>query len=80
MKGFILLLVVLSGFLIASIWFAVETWTGVDDAGVAFTMSWHGWLALVLGVVLTSVLGAALMALTFHSSRSGHDEEVGPES
>lgn len=37
----------------------------------------HGWIAFGLGAFLTSVLGVALMALVFHSSRSGRDESVG---
>lgn len=34
-------------------------------------------IATALGVGFTSLLGSGLMALTFLSSRSGHDEEVG---
>jgi hypothetical protein len=37
----------------------------------------HGWIAFTLGVVLTSALGVALMALVFHSDRSGQDERAG---
>lgn len=33
-------------------------------------------IATALGVGFTSLLGSGLMALTFLSSRSGHDEEV----
>jgi hypothetical protein len=36
-----------------------------------------GWTAYALGVVLTSVLGTALMALVFYSDRSGQDEASG---
>lgn len=36
----------------------------------------HGWIAFTLGVVVTSVLGVGLMALVFHSDRSGHDESA----
>jgi hypothetical protein len=49
-------------------------WTSMDGGDVAFSISWHGWLAMGLGVVLTAVLGVGLMALVFHSSRSGHDD------
>ena len=37
----------------------------------------HGWIAFTLGVVVTSALGVALMALVFHSDRSGQDERAG---
>jgi hypothetical protein len=40
-------------------------------------LSVHGWIALTLGTVLTSALGVALMALVFHSDRSGRDESAG---
>ncbi len=52
-------------------------------AGIAFAaLGWadalglnaHGVVALGLGVLFTVGLGIALMALVFHSSRSGHDE------
>ena len=39
-------------------------------------MSIHGEIAMGLGVFFTTLVGAALMALTFHSSRAGHDAEV----
>src|SRR3954454_23262258 len=40
-------------------------------------LSLAGWIAYMLGVVLTSVLGVVLMALVFHSDRSGRDERAG---
>ena len=36
-------------------------------------------VATFLGVGLTMLLGSALMALTFLSSRSGHDEAAAPQ-
>lgn len=39
-------------------------------------MSIHGEIAMGLGVFFTTLVGAALMALTFHSSRAGHDADV----
>jgi hypothetical protein len=35
-----------------------------------------GYVALVLGVVFSLVVGAGLMALVFYSSRAGYDEPV----
>ena len=40
-------------------------------------LSVSGWIALFLGIVLTSVLGVTLMALVFYSDRSGQDERAG---
>ena len=34
----------------------------------------HGWIALIVGSVGMVVLGGGLMALSFYSARSGHDE------
>lgn len=36
----------------------------------------HGWTALILGVVLSTVIGGGLMALSFHSAKSGHDDKA----
>jgi hypothetical protein len=35
-----------------------------------------GWIALVAGVGLSVLLGVGLMALSFYSARSGHDDRV----
>lgn len=43
------------------------------------SMGVHGWFALILGSIATVGLTGGLFWLTFHSSRSGHDEEVGFE-
>ena len=69
MKQSLLLIAALGGLVLAAVYVAVDTWTSIDA-----TMSWHGWLALCLGVVFTAALGAGLMWLVFHSSRSGHDD------
>lgn len=44
---------------------------GVADLG------FHGTVALLLGVVLSALLGVGLMALVFFSNRSGRDDRVG---
>jgi len=46
--------------------------TGFADLGV----SGHGLVALILGIVFTTGLGIALMALSFYSDRSGQREDV----
>jgi hypothetical protein len=40
-------------------------------------ISMHGWIALTLGTVLSLAVGFGLMALVFHSARSGHDDDIG---
>lgn len=43
-------------------------------AGVS--MGPHGWFALILGTLVTLGLTSGLFWLSFHSSRSGHDDDV----
>ena len=50
-----------------------SVWTGLGDSGISAA----GWVALVLGVVVTLALGVGLMALVFISSRRGFDEPDG---
>ena len=50
-----------------------SVWTGLGDTGI----SEGGWVALVLGAVVTLALGIGLMALVFISSRRGFDEPDG---
>ena len=46
-------------------------WTSTDASVPA-----SGYVALVLGVVFSLVVGVGLMALVFYSSRKGYDEPV----
>jgi hypothetical protein len=39
-------------------------------------MGFHGWLAMILGIVFTIVVGCGLMGLMFYSSRYGYDERA----
>jgi len=50
-------------------WWAI-TYTQAFDA----EMSWHGVIALVLGVGISLALGVGLMHLAYRSHRTGHDE------
>jgi hypothetical protein len=61
-------IIVLIGLLLVAIAYAVHAW-GVIDA----TMSTAGWVFLILGIVVTTALGAGLMALVFYSSRHDYD-------
>jgi hypothetical protein len=47
-------------------------WGWEQTAGTA--MGFHGWLAMILGIIFTLVVGCGLMALMFFSSRHGYDE------
>ncbi len=40
------------------------------------TLSGHGITAMIIGLVLTLVVGCGLMALLFFSNKHGHDERV----
>lgn len=50
--------------------FAINAMSGGDALPI------QGVVALIVGAVLTSALGVALMALVFYSSRSRRDEDV----
>lgn len=63
-------IIVLVGFLIAAIVYAVQAWNAMSGVQV----SPLGWLFLVLGVVVTIIVGGGLMALVFYSSRHNYDQ------
>src|SRR3954470_14116573 len=69
--GKALLILVLIGLLGAAIWVAVVGWNLGDDQVV---IAGHGYAAMALGILFSLVVGCGLMALTFYSSRTGHDE------
>ena len=68
----ILALITLLGLLAASLWYAVGSWTALD----APDMPTELYVAMVLGVLFSVVVGAGLMALVFYSSRHGYDERA----
>lgn len=45
-------------------------------AALAATLGTNGLVALGLGMALTAGLAIGLMALVFHSNRSGHDDDA----
>jgi prolipoprotein diacylglyceryltransferase len=63
-------IVVLVGFLIAAIAYAIHAWTAMEGVGV----STAGWIFMILGVVVTTAVGGGLMALVFYSSRHDYDQ------
>jgi len=62
------IIVALGAILGAAIWFAFYGWN-LTDAEI----DTPGMIALILGVVLSIVLGGGLMALVFWSNRKGYD-------
>jgi hypothetical protein len=69
LKQTIFLLAVMAALVAATVYVALDTWSAIDAE-----MTWHGWLALVLGVTLTAAVGVGLMRLVFYSARNGHDD------
>lgn len=39
-------------------------------------LDFHGTLAAILGIALTTMIGVAVIALVFHSARAGYDREA----
>ena len=68
--GQIAILAPLFAILFAALWFAARAWTAVQGP----PMPAVGYLAMTLGVIFSLVVGFALMALLFYSSRHGYDE------
>lgn len=65
-----LLIAVLLAILAVAMWAGYSMWTMMPGV----EMSGHGRLAMVLGIVLSLLVGGGLMALLFYSSRHGYDE------
>lgn len=71
MKTFLFVLL-FGGLLVTVLLGAAYVWHAMGDVQLSF----HGTLALVLGVVASLALGIGLMFLVFYSSRRGHDDDV----
>lgn len=63
--------IVMAVFLGVSIWWASWVWGSMDAE-----MSTDGNIALILGIVVSMVVGVGLMALLFASARRGYDDQV----
>jgi hypothetical protein len=50
-------------------------WQVIGNAGISV----NGWIALILGVLVTLALGIGLMTLVFISSRRGYDDPSDPD-
>ena len=64
------LIAVLFAMLAAALWAGYSMWTMMPGV----EMSGHGTLAMVLGIVMSLLVGGGLMALLFYSSRHGYDD------
>jgi hypothetical protein len=67
--GTAFVLVVLLGLLAWAIWTMVQMWNSVEG-----DMGTHEWIAMILGIFFSCVVGFGLMGLMFFSSREGYDE------
>ena len=68
--GTLAVAVPLFALLVAALWFASRAWTAVEGP----PMPAIGYLAMILGVFFSLLIGCALMALLFYSNRHGYDE------
>ena len=65
----VFVIVVLLAFLAGAIGFALYAWQRLEGV----VISTHGMIAMGLGIVVTTLVGAGLMGLVFWSSRKGYD-------
>ena len=56
--------------LAAALWYAAGAWVSLGGPPMPAT----GYIAMVLGIVFSLIIGCGLMALLFYSSRHGYDE------
>jgi hypothetical protein len=54
---------------------SVVTWQQIGNSGISV----NGWVALILGVLMTLAVGIGLMTLVFISSRHGYDDPPGED-
>jgi hypothetical protein len=73
--GTVALIAALFGILAAAVWLAVRTWVSAEGAPIPPV----GYAAMAVGVIFSLLVGFALMALVFYSSRYGYDERAAQE-
>ncbi len=56
--------------LAAALWYAAGAWVSLGGPPMPAT----GYIAMVLGILFSLIIGCGLMALLFYSSRHGYDE------
>lgn len=64
------LAVPLIALLIASLWYAAQSWTALEGPDMPAEL----YIAMGLGIAFSILIGSGLMALVFYSSRHGYDE------
>jgi fatty acid desaturase len=64
------IIVPLLAILAAALWFAAGAWVSLGGP----PMPAGGYIAMILGIVFSLIIGCGLMALLFYSSRHGYDE------
>lgn len=62
-------ILILLAFLGWAVWYGIRSWNALEGVRI----SPLGWLFMGLGVVVTFLVGAGLMALVFYSSRHDRD-------
>jgi hypothetical protein len=67
--GGVVVIVALLALLAGAFWFAIWAWTAIE-----IEMPAGGYVMIVLGVVISLIVGCGLMALMFYSSRRGYDD------
>ncbi len=70
-----ILIAVLLALVVWAGWVGITGWNLESDV----EMSGHGYAALIIGVVMSLVVGIALMGLVFYSSRKGYDDAAGQD-
>ena len=70
--GAIVLFGALFAILIAAGWYAAGAWNAVNGP----PMPTVGYVAMILGVLFSLLVGCGLMALLFYSSRYGYDDQL----
>lgn len=68
--GGITLIIALVAILVAALWFAAGAWLNVSGP----PMPRIGYIAMILGIFFSLLIGCGLMVLVFYSSRHGYDE------
>jgi hypothetical protein len=71
--GQIGLVVFFAAFLGVAALYSWHVWSSMPDVEIGVS----GWIALVLGSVLTIAVGGGLMFLVFYSARHGYDDQDG---
>ena len=68
--GTVVLFGALFAILIAAGWYAARAWSAASGPPMPIA----GYVAMILGVVFSLVVGCGLMALLFYSNRHGYDD------